>query len=439
MNQQAQSDDESKSRDLNVNSRQQELNVLTVTQVTSRIKTLLEKRIGNLWVKGEISNLSRPRSGHVYFSLKDEESVLPVVLFRHRAEKVDFDLEDGLEVRVNGTVSAYPPHGEYQIQAKKVKPLGEGALQLALKQLKEKLKKEGLFRDDEKQPLPQLPERIAVVTSPTGAAVRDIIRTIHQRYAHVSILVVPVSVQGDGAKDEIAEAIRLVNRRDLADVIITGRGGGSLEDLWAFNEEVVARAIFDSQMPVVSAVGHEVDTSISDLVADRVAPTPTAAGQVVVPELRELSQKLQDRFDRATRICRRILRKHRSHLEDTSKAVLRAHPGRRLREKKKQLYRTAEAIDHEMDRILDRCEDGLSARAEQLDSLSPLNVLSRGYSITWHDERDEILKRAEDTEEGDVIRTRLSEGTLRTEVLSKRDEAPDHPGADDDEEDAPSS
>ncbi|MBN2106659.1 MAG: exodeoxyribonuclease VII large subunit, partial [Deltaproteobacteria bacterium] len=257
--------------------------IFTVAELTRHIRDTLESAYPDVWVEGEISNLRIPSSGHCYFTLKDEAAQLRVVMFRMQARLLRFTAEDGLKVICRGRINVYEQRGEYQLVADMLEPRGVGSLQLAFEQLKNRLAGEGLFAEERKKPLPFLPARIAVITSPTGAAVRDIIRIIHRRFPSVAILVVPVRVQGDEAPEEIARAIETVNQRGLGDVIIVGRGGGSLEDLWAFNTETVARAIAASALPVISAVGHETDTTIADFAADLRAPTPSAAAELVVP------------------------------------------------------------------------------------------------------------------------------------------------------------
>ncbi len=414
------------SRTFTVDTGDKQEQTLSVSEVTDRIQSILEKGIGDVWVKGEISNLSFPRSGHVYFDLKDEEAVLPVALFRREAQSVEFDLEDGLEVRLYGRVSAYEKRGNYQVIAQRVLPLGEGALQLALKQLKEKLDKEGLFDPEHKQALPDIPRKIGIVTSATGAAVRDIIRTVKNRYPPADILIVPVQVQGDEAADDIADAIELLNKHQLVDIIITGRGGGSLEDLWAFNEEIVARAIFQSGIPVVSAVGHEVDTTISDLVADHTVPTPTAAGQGVVPEYEQLIDKLQNRFDYLTRHVQQLIASEKDWFETIWKRVARSHPEAKLERNHDELVQKMRSIHREMVHKLSSADERVSAIAEQLDHLNPLNVLRRGYSITRDSVSNEIIRSSSDLSEGDEVKTTLSDGSFRatvTEIQNDRKDA----------------
>jgi exodeoxyribonuclease VII large subunit len=270
----------------------QERRALTVSELTARVKILVEGAFAEVWVEGEVSNFRRHSSGHWYFTLKDEGAMLRCASFRMQNRLIRFTPEDGLTIRAHGRLSLYEARGEYQLIAEYMEPVGVGALQLAFEQLKRRLAAEGLFDIERKRPLPALPRRIGVVTSPTGAAVRDILRILKRRNEAVSILIAPVRVQGDGAATEIAEAIELLNERDDVDVIIVGRGGGSVEDLWCFNEECVARAIFYSRVPVISAVGHETDFTIADFVADLRASTPSAAAEMVASARDELSAKV---------------------------------------------------------------------------------------------------------------------------------------------------
>lgn len=267
--------------------------ILTISEITRRIRGSLEQEFFHVWVVGEISNMKRPISGHVYLTLKDADAQLQTVMFRSVASSVKFELKDGMEVLVFGSVTVYESRGQYQLIIEAIEPKGMGALQLAFLQLKERLGKEGLFDLAHKKALPLFPGKIAIVTSLTGAAIRDIIQVIHRRFAKVKILIYPVKVQGEGAAQEIAQAISDLNTIPDIDVMIVGRGGGSLEDLWAFNEEVVARSIYASKIPVISAVGHEIDITISDLVADKRALTPTEAGELVVPCYDQVSDSLE--------------------------------------------------------------------------------------------------------------------------------------------------
>ncbi len=285
--------------------------ILTVSRLTALIKGVLEENFEHVWVEGEISNLAMPVSGHLYFTLKDAAAQLRCVMFRASSRALRFKPKDGMGVVVRGRVSLFEPRGEYQLIVEYLEPQGIGALQLAFSQLKERLAKEGLFAEAHKKPIPRLPQRIGVVTSATGAAIHDILNVLNRRFANVEVLIYPVKVQGEGAAREIAQAVKDFNRYGNIDVMIVGRGGGSIEDLWAFNEEVVARAIYHSRIPVISAVGHEVDFTIADFVADLRAPTPSAAAELVVKskaeldaELDALSHRLRQAIHRSLADCR---------------------------------------------------------------------------------------------------------------------------------------
>lgn len=375
--------------------------VLSVSDLTSRIKKTLESDYGDIGVCGEISNIARPRSGHIYFCLKDDSAQIRAVLWRSDARRLVFDLTDGLAVRAWGSVTVYPPRGEYQVTVRRLEPEGIGALELAFRQTVARLAAEGLFDPARKRPLPAYPRRIVVVTSPTGAAVHDLLQVIGRRWTATEILIVPTRVQGPGAAEEIAAAIALAGRVPDADLLIVTRGGGSLEDLWAFNEEIVARAIHAAAVPVVSAVGHEVDVTISDLVADRRALTPSEAGEVCVPDVREVRQRL-NRF--RDRLCRSA----DNHLERARTFLDRLH------------QRTDRALQND----LDRKRHTLHRLAAQLEALSPLAVLSRGYSLTLRAGDGAILRSASSVAPGELIETRLASGSLVSRVESANPEPP---------------
>ena len=283
--------------------------VLTVSELTGQIKELLEEGLPAVWVAGEISNMSRPQSGHVYLTLKDDRAQIRAVLWRSTALQLRFALADGLDVICRGTIDVYAPRGSYQLVIRQIEPQGEGALQLALRQLKAKLAAEGLFDENRKRPLPRYPRRVAFVTSPTGAAIRDFLEVIGRRWRGLDVLVIPARVQGEGAAAEIAAGIRAANRlAHRPDVLVVGRGGGSLEDLWCFNEEVVVRAIVASEIPVVSAVGHEIDVTLADFAADRRALTPSEAAELVVPDREELLLRLDSNRQRLAAVLVRPAR-----------------------------------------------------------------------------------------------------------------------------------
>ncbi|MHC5040665.1 MAG: exodeoxyribonuclease VII large subunit, partial [Planctomycetota bacterium] len=328
--------------------------ILTVSALNRRIKGILQAEVGWVRVMGEISNLRTPRSGHSYFTLKDEHSQLRAVLFRGAARNVKFEIEDGLEVVATGEISVYEPRGEYQIVISRLEPKGLGALQLAFEQLKEKLQKEGLFDPDRKRPLPFLPRTIGVITSATGAVIRDICNVASRRFPGISILLHPVRVQGEEAAGEIAGAVETMNRIPGIDVLIVGRGGGSLEDLWAFNEEIVARAVAASRIPVISAVGHETDFTICDFTADRRAATPSEAAELAVPRLKDLLDRLEVLAGRLRETLRRAFEGPRTRVEAAAAAL---DPARRLRwiqEKQQRLDDLAERLEGGSRRLLVR-------------------------------------------------------------------------------------
>jgi exodeoxyribonuclease VII large subunit len=392
--------------------------ILTVTQLTNQIKSLLEGTFPDVWVEGEISNLTIPQSGHAYFVLKDEQSQIRAILFRSSQRFLKFTLQHGIQVICRGRVGVYEPRGEYQFVVDYVEPKGVGALQLAFEQLKARLDKEGLFDLSHKRPLPALPRRIGIITSPTGAAIRDMLRVIKRRHPKLHILIYPVPVQGVEAAPAIVEALRYFNRDRSVDVVIAGRGGGSLEDLWAFNEEAVARAIYASMIPVISAVGHETDYTIADFAADLRAPTPSAAAEMVVDSEDNIRESISFLEARLVRRVRQTLELIRARLRENMRLL--GDPRRKLEQYSQRvdelLHRTALELRHRLRR--DRAS--LAALTAGLDHLNPLGILSRGYSITRRLPTGVILKNADDVRSGDLISTRLHEG----EVLS-RVERPD--------------
>ena len=389
----------------------------TVTELTARIKLALERGFSEVALRGEISNLSRPRSGHVYFSLKDDAASIRAVLWKSEAERLVFDLADGMAVKVWGKLAVYAPRGEYQVTVRRIEPEGIGALELAFRQTVARLAAEGLFDPSRKKPLPRFPRRIVVVTSPTGAAIRDLLQVTGRRWPLTEILIAPAKMQGLGAGEEVAAALALANRVAGADLIIIARGGGSLEDLWAFNEEVVARAIAGSRLPVVSAVGHEVDTTIADLVADLRAATPSVAGELCVPDIQELIQQLDRLGDRIARAGRSRIEQARLRLVTLSERAARA--GRsRIEQARLRLVTLSERADRAIHRGLDDRRHRLARLAAGLEALSPLGVLARGYSITLRD--DVVIRSPDDVRPGDLIRTRLAAGSLLSRVEPER-------------------
>ncbi len=390
----------------------------TVSQITRKIRTFLEYNFSNVSILGEISNVRKPGSGHVYLTLKDKSSQLQAVVFRNIANKIKFELKDGMEVISFGSVTVYEPRGQYQLIINKIEPKGIGALQLAFQQLKEKLEKEGLFGQTHKKPIPFIPQKIGIVTSPTGAAIKDILTIIDRRFANIEILIYPVKVQGEGAAQEIAEAITALNALADIDVIIAGRGGGSLEDLWAFNEEVVARSIYNSRIPVISAVGHEIDLTIADLVADKRALTPSEAGELVVPRKDLLLDMLEKLNTRLLQSLTGKLRLSKERLVRAANSYAMKQPFDRLRRWQQRLDEFAQRLNINITHALNTEREKLSGIAGKLESLSPLNVLKRGYTNTTRLEDNKSLREVKGLNKGDKIKTNFSKGSAISTILS---------------------
>jgi len=391
--------------------------VLSVGQLTFLVKDLLEAALPTVWVSGEISNLSRPQSGHFYFTLKDEDAQIRAVVWRTTAQWLRLDLHDGMDVVCEGGLEVYPPRGTYQLVIRQMHLKGIGALEQRLRLLHKKLKAEGLFDAARKRPLPMFPRRIAFVTSPSGAAIRDFLESIRHRWHGVRVLVVPVRVQGPGSAEEIAAAIERVNRlREPIDTLVVGRGGGSLEDLWAFNEEIVVRAIHASRIPVVSAVGHEIDVTLSDLVADVRALTPTDAAQRVVPALADVMAALQEVSRRLQHALRTRCAAARTRLE----AVSTRRPLRRPFDLVHDLSRRADELDARLRRAprqqLQLSQQRIKSLGARLDSLSPLAVLARGYSVTMRVADTKIVRDAAQLDDGEQIVTRFFQGETVSRV-----------------------
>ena len=365
----------------------------TVSELTAQIKATLEMEFAEVALRAEVSNLSRPRSGHIYFCLKDDGASIRAVMWKSDAQRVVFDLADGLAVKVSGRVTVYAPRGDYQIQVRKIEPVGIGPLELAFRQTVARLAAEGLFAPERKRPLPRWPRRIVVVTSPTGAAVRDFLHVVGRRWRGTQILIAPAKVQGLGAAEEVVAGIELANRVAGADLVVLARGGGSLEDLWAFNEEIVARAIVASRLPVVSAIGHEVDVTIADLAADRRALTPSEAGEICVPDAAEL----------------------RTSIARLGERLIRAGQGR-IEQARQRLDWLGERADRAVRQGLDTRRHRLARLAAGLEALSPLGVLARGYSLTLRDDGATLVRSAAEVRPGDVIQTRLAAGRIVSRV-----------------------
>lgn len=399
--------------------------VYSVSELTRNIRVVLEDTFREVWVEGEISNFKAHSSGHCYFSLKDDNSLLKCVLFKGASSRIKFKVEDGMSVLLFGRISVYDKQGQYQLYVDIVEPKGKGALYLAFEKLKDKLYKEGLFDEAHKKKIPFVPLRVGVVTSPTGAAVHDILNVARRRFANIEITICPVKVQGDGAREEIARAIGYLNEYNEwiatsgsgdppVDVMIVGRGGGSLEDLWAFNEEIVARAIFASKIPVISAVGHEVDYTISDFVADRRAATPSAAAETVIPRREELEERADLSAARLRSAVTAKLEMLGTELENLSTSYV-------LREPVNAILRFEQEVDDLARRAFVKAEHAVALEESELgtlegklNALSPLAVVKRGYSITF--KNGAIVKDVASLQAGDRLVTRFAQGEASSRV-----------------------
>jgi len=420
--------------------------IYTVCEVIQNIKALLQNTFAeNIWVEGEISNFNRHSSGHFYFSLKDSSAVLSAAMFNWANKEVKFKIEDGLKVICFGRIDCYIPRSQYQIIVEKIEPKGIGSLQLALEQLKAKLEKEGLFRPEHKRPIPYLPSRIGVVTSLSGAAIKDILKVLDRRFRDLNIILNPAQVQGDNAKEEIAQAIKDFNvfseklpAHERIEVMIVGRGGGSMEDLWAFNEEVVARAIYDSRIPVISAVGHERDWTIADLVADLRAPTPSVAAELVIPKKEDLKEKarglseglgrafldillnfqdtIEDGVYRLSLSMQNLFRLNAREFENTRKKLAMLSPLVSVQQFKTRILDLTKQVQFHLQHFLELKQANFNKALEKLSSLSPLNILARGYSITFKMPEGLIIKDAKVVKTADTIKTKLHNGEILSVV-----------------------
>lgn len=394
--------------------------IYTVSELNREIRVILENAYPNIWLEGEISNFKTYSSGHMYLTLKDSEAQINAVIFKNVNQHFKFSLENGLKVITRGRISSYPKRGDYQIIITHIEPAGKGALQLAFEQLKAKLEKEGLFDQSRKKPIPVLPKRIGVVTSPTGAAIRDILSVINRRFANVEILLYPVRVQGDEAKDEIVTAISDFNKHvPELDVMLVGRGGGSYEDLWAFNEEIVARAVADSQIPIISCVGHEIDFTISDFVSDLRAPTPSAAAELVVKNKHELVDKIFNLKQHMTKRIQFLISHYEEKLKHLSSSRAMTRPQDIFEEHLQELDDLLDSLVQGTNRQIERKENEYRMISEKLNLLSPLNTLSRGYSICWKQPENTILRDVDDIKANDKVKVRLHKGEFISRVESK--------------------
>ncbi len=393
------------------------LPVLSVSDLTDQIKDLLEGALPSVWVAGEISNFSRPQSGHCYFTLKDDRAQIRGVMWRAAASRLRFELEDGLEVLCHGDLEVYAPRGTYQLVVRQIEPRGVGALELALRKLRERLAGEGLFAVERKRPLPKFPRKIAVVTSPTGAAIRDFLEVLRRRWRGVDVLVVPVRVQGEGAGQEIAQAIEAVNRfSEPVDCLVVTRGGGSLEDLWAFNEEVVVRAIYASRIPVVSAVGHEIDVTLSDLVADVRALTPSEAAERIAPAAEEFTARLHAQQQRLVNALRGRALAARSRLDMIRGRRAFRRPFDLVHSLTQRLDEMSSRMTRGIRLLVSNSRRKVDTGAAHLESLSPLAILARGYSVTLRRADGRLIRDARELEPGDELQTKFSAGEAISRV-----------------------
>ena len=392
-------------------------NAVTVTQLNKYLKDRFDEdeNLNAILVKGEISNFKNHYTGHLYFTLKDENSLIKCIMFKSYAEKLNFKPKDGMKVMVFGTVSVFERDGVYQIYAKSMMEDGMGDLHEQFEQLKAKLEKEGLFEQSHKKIIPLYPNVIGVLTSQTGAVIRDIINVSTRRNPNVYIRLLPVPVQGPGAAEQIADKIRIMNEKKLADVLIIGRGGGSLEDLWPFNEEIVARAIYDSEIPIISAVGHETDFTIADFVADLRAPTPSAAAELAVPDIFEVKQKIINYQNRSKLALKKKIEIMKLRFEKVMKSRIFTDPMRKVMDNSIILDDYMKRLENAMKEIKTEKKNKYIELVTKLDSISPLKTLIRGYSLTEKD--GQIIKRASQIDKGDIITIKFSDGEKNAEIL----------------------
>jgi len=398
----------------------QKPHIYTVTELTREIKGLLEEKFPLVWVEGEVTNLRIPASGHIYFDLKDKDSVIQVAFFKPLVSHLSFKLKDGLQILLYGNIGVYERRGEYQIIAQRVEPKGLGALQLAFEQLKKKLEAEALFAQEHKKPIPFLIQHLAIVTSPTGAAIRDILNVLSRRNPNMESLISPVLVQGKEAAPQIVAAIESLNKIGGFDAIILTRGGGSLEDLWPFNEEIVARSIYGSEIPIISAVGHEIDYTISDFVADLRAPTPSAAAELCSIQREEVLEKISN----LSRQLHYKIENKINSLKNKLNALAASYGLRRPKEVTRQLTQRIDEITLRIKKGMEYrtmlAKERLKKISGQLNALSPLAILGRGYSVTFSYPEEKIIKDAQATKKGNIIKTKIKKGSLLSEIKEVR-------------------
>lgn len=393
--------------------------VLTVSQVNTYIKAIFEEDINlkNIFISGEISNFTNHyRTGHFYFTLKDERASIKAVMFKYAAEKIRFQIENGMKVIVRANVSVFERDGVYQLYVQDIAPDGLGALNLAFEQLKNKLASLGMFDENHKKSLPQFPRRIGVITSPTGAAIRDIISVLSRRYPYAEVILDPVEVQGDNAAKQISNAIAKFNALKAADVLIVGRGGGSIEDLWAFNEEIVAYAIFDSDIPIISAVGHETDFTIADFVSDLRAPTPSAAAEIAVPNTLDILYTIDKHLDRITETVQSLVEQYQLKLVNFKRMLDAYSPQKKLEVYLNNVMYYQTRIKELVYRRIEQYETLLSSQSIKIDFSSPLKQLARGYAIIENESGSAVTSINQVTS-GEIINVRLKDGNTKAKIL----------------------
>lgn len=390
--------------------------IYSVSEFTRQINAFLEETFSYAHIEGEVSNCKPHSSGHIYFSIKDKESILACIMFKYNVYKLKFNLEDGMQVVCSGKIGVYEKRGQYQLYVDRIEPKGAGALQVAFEQLKAKLSREGLFDETTKKQIPFFPKRIGIVTSPTGAAIKDMLCTIFKRVPNMHVILYPVRVQGEKAAEEISCGIEVFNKLKNVDVIIIGRGGGSLEDLWSFNEEVVARAIYASVIPIISAVGHEADYSIADFVADKRALTPTAAGEMAVPYLKEFQDDIYQFCSR----MRTLLQQKMEFIEAKLRMLVNSYAFRYPQAMVEQYYQRLDDIifsaRRNLNHLVELKEGKLAFLRQHLEVLNPKAILSRGYSITMEYPKGGVIKDILHVKSGQKIKTILSKGIIISEV-----------------------
>ena len=396
-----------------------EKKIFTVTEITKYLKDILaqDPLVNDIWISGEISNFHHHSSGHMYFTLKDQNSAISAIMFKGYNSQLKFQLEDGLKVIAHGYISIYEPRGTYQFYIDFMEPAGKGALYLAFEQLKEKLEKEGLFDPVHKNKIPLLPKKIGIVTSPTGAAIRDILSVIQRRFPNISLLIVPTLVQGEMASEQLVKGIEYLNSRGDIDLIILSRGGGSIEDLWPFNEENLARAIYNSSVPVISGIGHETDFTIADFVADLRAPTPSAAAELAISSRLELEKRIENSRERLSYAIGNKIREYRKRLEGLMERRVFARPEELFSKEIQQLDDLSRRLEWSMEKELNSRKEEFQFLNGKLESLSPLKTLARGYSISSL--QGKIIDSIDEVEIGQEIQIRVKDGQIKGKVLNK--------------------